>query len=75
MDDRMKELVAIGAAASANCRACLEHHLAECDRLGVLREHVSEAVKIGLMVSSGADDAIRKYAHDLLGEVGTAATG
>ena len=68
MDDRMKELVAIGASVSANCHPCLEHHLAKCDELGVDREEVAEAVKVGLMVNRGAERAIRKKANNLIGE-------
>jgi AhpD family alkylhydroperoxidase len=68
MDERMKELVAMGAAAAANCHPCMDHHLAKCDKLGVSREEVAEAVKVGLMVNHGAERAIRKKARELLGE-------
>jgi AhpD family alkylhydroperoxidase len=68
MDEQMKELVAMGAAAAANCHPCMDHHLAKCDELGVSREEVAEAVKVGLMVNHGAERAIRKKARELLGE-------
>lgn len=68
LDDRMKELVAIGAAAAANCHPCMDHHLAKCDALGITREEVIEAVKVGLMVNHGAERAIRKKAQEVLGE-------
>jgi AhpD family alkylhydroperoxidase len=68
MDERMKELVAMGAAAAANCHPCVDHHLAKCDELGISREEVAEAVKVGLMVNHGAERAIRKKARELLGE-------
>src|SRR5512134_2315712 len=68
MDERMKELVAVGAAAAANCHPCMDHHLAKCDELGVSREEVIAAVKVGLMVNHGAERAIRKKARELLGE-------
>jgi AhpD family alkylhydroperoxidase len=67
MDEVVKELVAMGAAAVANCHPCLGHHLAKCDKLGVSREEVGEAVKVGLMVNHGAERAIRKKARELLG--------
>ena len=63
----MKALVAMGAAAAANCHPCMDHHLAKCDELGISRE-VAEAVKVGLMVNHGAERAIRKKARELLGE-------
>ena len=68
MDERMKELVAMGAAAAANCHPCMDHHLAKCDELEIPREEVMEVVKVGLMVNHGAERAIRKHARKLLGE-------
>jgi len=68
MDDQTKELVAMGAAAAANCHPCMDYHLAKCDELRVDREEVAAAVKVGLMVNHGAESAIRKKAHELLGE-------
>ncbi len=68
MDERMKELVAVGASAAANCHPCIEHHLAKCDELGVPREEVAAAVEVGLMVNRGALNAIRKHTDKLLGE-------
>jgi hypothetical protein len=56
------------AAAAANCHPCMDHHLAKCDKLEISREEVVEPVKIGLMVSHGAERAIRKKARELLGE-------
>ncbi len=67
MDERMKELVAMGAAAAANCHPCMDHHLAKCNELGIFREEVIEAVKVGLMVNHGAERAIRKKARELQG--------
>lgn len=64
----MKELVAMGASAAANCHPCMEHHLAKCDELGIDHEEVAAAVKVGLMVNRGAEKAIRKKARALLGE-------
>jgi AhpD family alkylhydroperoxidase len=68
MDARTKELVAMGAAAAANGHPCMDHHLAKCDELGIQRDEVVEAVKVGLMVNHGAEGAIRKHARKLLGE-------
>lgn len=46
----------------------MDHHLAKCDELGIAREEVTEAVKVGLMVNHGAERAIRKRARELLGK-------
>ncbi len=68
MDKQMKELVAMGAAAAANCDPCMDYHLAKCDELGIGRDEVAAAVKVGLMVNRGAENRIRKKARELLGE-------
>ena len=74
MNEVTKELVAIGASVAANCHPCLDHHLAKCDELGISREEVAEAVKVGLMVNHGAESAIRRKSRELLGEPLAAAT-
>lgn len=68
MDEVAKELIAMGASAAANCHPCMDHHLAKCDELGIARQEVAEAVKVGLMVNHGAERAIRRKAKKLLGE-------
>jgi len=68
MDERMKELVAMGASAAANCHPCMDHHFGKCNELGIARNEIIEAVKVGLMVNHGAERAIRKKARELLGE-------
>lgn len=69
MNEQMKELVAIGASAAANCHPCIDHHLAKCDELGIDREEVAAAAKVGLMVNRGAENAIRKKVGELLGKI------
>jgi len=68
LNNQIKELVAMGAAAAANCHPCMDFHLAKCDELGIDREEVAVAVKVGLMVNRGAESAIRKKTRELLGE-------
>ena len=68
MDQVTKELVAMGASAAANCHPCMDHHMAKCDKLGIPREEVAQAVKVGLMVNHGAERGIRRKARELLGE-------
>lgn len=67
MDQRVKELIAIGASAAVNCRPCLKLHLAECDRLSPDRNDVREAVEIGMKVNRGAAGETTKFASALLG--------
>jgi len=68
MDERMKELIAIGASAAVNCHPCIEHHLVECDRLGIDREQVKAAAEVGLMVNRGAAAKTRDKIDAMLGK-------
>lgn len=68
MDERMKELIAIGASAAVNCHPCMDFHLAACDRLGLDRAEVRRAVDVGLAVAKGAAAKTRDKADALLGK-------
>lgn len=67
MDERTKELIAIGASAAVNCHSCVDHHLAECDRLGIGRDEVNAAVETGMMVGRGATARTRTHITAVLG--------
>ncbi len=67
MDERTKELIAIGASAAVNCHPCLKFHLAKCDELEILREDVADAVEVGQLVNRGAANATRNFVKELLG--------
>lgn len=73
MDERMKELIAMGASAAANCHPCMDHHLERCDDLGIDRAEVVAAVQVGLMVNRGAENAIRRKTRELFGNTAVAA--
>lgn len=67
MNERIKELVAIGASAAVNCHACMEHHLALCRKHGATPEDIAAAVEVGLMVNRGAHAKTRA----VVGSLGT----
>jgi AhpD family alkylhydroperoxidase len=67
MDERMKELVAVGASAAVNCHPCVEKHLAICDSLGIGRDEVAAAVEVGLAVNKGAAKRTRDKVTALFG--------
>lgn len=71
MDQRTKELIAIGASAAVNCHPCMTYHLKECDRLEIDRESVAAAVAVGQMVNRGAAGKTRAFTADLLGTPST----
>ncbi len=71
MDQRTKELIAIGASAAVNCHPCMTYHLKACDGLEIDRETVAAAVAVGMMVNRGAAGKTRAFSADLLGTPST----
>ncbi len=53
-DERVTELIALGAAATANCLACLEHHVAKAREIALPAEEIEAALEVGRQVRRGA---------------------
>ncbi len=54
MDIKTKELIAIGAAVTANCVPCLKYHMSEARKSGVSDDEIKQAIDVGRMVRKGA---------------------
>jgi AhpD family alkylhydroperoxidase len=67
LETQTKELIAIGAAVTANCVPCLRFHLEKAREAGVGEEQIREAVSVGRMVRKGAASIWDKEASALLG--------
>jgi len=65
LDNRTKELIAIGASISANCQPCLEYHTGKAIENGSDEEEISEAIEIGKLVRRGAAAKMDKFAENL----------
>ncbi len=66
MDERTKELIAIGASVSAHCQPCLAYHLEKARELGIEEDNIRTAIETGHMVEKGAMSAMRKYSASLV---------
>ena len=66
MDTQTRELIAIGAAVTANCVACLHYHVKKAREAGVGDTEVQAAIRVGRMVRKGAADAWDQEATALL---------
>ena len=64
MDKKTQELIAIGAAVTANCVPCFKFHFAKAREEDASDDEIREAVRVGRMVRKGAaktwDDEIGK---------------
>ncbi len=65
LDDRITELVAIGASVTANCLSCLEYHVSKAAEAGVDEEEIAGAIDVGKMVRRGAAGKMDKLVESL----------
>ena len=54
MDPAVRELVAIGASAVANCQSCVEYHVGMAKNAGAKVEEIAEAIEIAKSVRAFA---------------------
>lgn len=67
LDERIRELIAVGASVTANCgRPCLEYHAAKARESGATEEEIREAVEVGKEVRKGASGSFDKFAFNFL---------
>ena len=73
MDNRTKELIAVGASIAANCQPCLEYHVAKARENGADGREIAEAVGVGKAVRKGAAGKMDQFAATLRGSAPAAA--
>ena len=54
MDEKIKEMIAIGASVTANCIPCIQYHFAKAREAGVTDTEIKAAVQVGKLVRKGA---------------------
>ncbi len=67
MDEKMIELIAIGASVAAHCQPCLTYHAEKAAKSGATEAEIAEAIKVGKMVTQGATAAMDKFSASLAG--------
>jgi AhpD family alkylhydroperoxidase len=68
LDNRIRELIAVGTAIGANCRNCLQHHAAKAREQGIPDDEIAEAIEVGRAVRKGAQGITDKLANELSSE-------
>ncbi|MFO7660600.1 MAG: carboxymuconolactone decarboxylase family protein [Candidatus Cloacimonadaceae bacterium] len=63
---REKELVRIGAAIASNCIACIEYHIPQAHKAGLIDLQIKEAVNIAKLVKKVPADMVLDRAMELL---------
>lgn len=64
MDEKMKELIAIGASATAHCQPCLMYHIEQAIKNGASPEEIAAATEVGKTVEKGALKAMDDFAKE-----------
>lgn len=54
MDEKLKEMIAVGASVTANCIPCIRYHFAKACDAGLTVAEIRVAVQIGRGVRKGA---------------------
>ena len=54
LDERMKELIAVGASVTANCHPCVKYHVSAALKAGAYPDEIAQAVAVGKLVRGGA---------------------
>ena len=62
IDERTKELIAIGTSIGAHCQPCLAYHVGKAKELGLDDDAIRAAIEVGHMVEKGSMVAMRDYA-------------
>jgi AhpD family alkylhydroperoxidase len=68
MDEKTKELIAIGASVGAHCQPCLTYHVAKARELGIDEESIRGAIETGHMVEKGAMSAMKHFSSEIMSQ-------
>lgn len=66
MNEKVKELIAIGASVAAHCQPCLAYHVGKAKELGIEKGKIAEAIEVGEMVQKGAYSKMKEFASALM---------
>jgi AhpD family alkylhydroperoxidase len=65
IDEKIKELIAIGASVSANCHPCVKYHVAKAREKKIDEDDIRQAIEVGKMVRKGAAGQMDKLIEEL----------
>ena len=68
MENRIKDLIAIGASITANCHPCLAYHLSKAHQHGASEGDIIEAIEVGKIVRKGAANKMDQFTTTILGD-------
>lgn len=79
MNEKIKELIAIGASITAHCQPCLKFHVEQAIKQGATSEEIIAAAEVGKTVEKGALKAMDEFTKEQMDNLdslkGTACSG
>ena len=74
-DNRLRELIAIGASIGANCQPCLEYHTNKAKEYGAGELEIKEAINAGKTVRIGAANRFDSFICSATGDTSCSPDG
>jgi len=65
IDNRIKELIAVGASITANCQPCLQYHAGKALEFGADAGEIAAAVEVGKQVRKGASAKMDQFSSSM----------
>ena len=65
LNEKVKELVAVGASITANCQPCLQYHLEKAQANGADSGELKAAIEVGRQVRKGASAKMDQFSSSL----------
>jgi len=75
LEDRIGELIAVGASVTASCQPCLKYHVKKALESGADEQEIAEAIEIGRMVRKGGANNMDKFISELAQRVPSTVAG
>jgi AhpD family alkylhydroperoxidase len=64
IDEKIQELIAIGASVSANCHPCVKYHVTKASEMNIDQNDIRQAIEVGKMVRKGAAGQMDKLIEE-----------
>jgi len=65
LDNRITELIAIGASVTANCQPCLQYHIDKALENGASDLEIAQAIEVAKKVRKGASAKMDQFASTI----------
>jgi AhpD family alkylhydroperoxidase len=65
LDEKIRELIAVGASISANCHPCIKYHTAKGREMKIDEAEIQQAIEVGKMVRKGAARQMDKLLEEI----------